>query len=115
MYRDHGGRRGDHVRHLTSGLNVSREYAAMLATLDREIGSDGALIDLRQQLKDVNSELRRIEDDIRMCERQQRFDAEFIALARAVYHTNDRRALLKRQINTLTGGAIVEEKSYEPY
>ena len=36
-------------------------------------------------------------------------------LARDVYHQNDCRAALKRQINTLLGSVIVEEKSYASY
>ena len=43
------------------------------------------------------------------------FDAEFIRLARAVYITNDKRAEIKKQINLVTGSALVEEKSYESY
>jgi len=36
-------------------------------------------------------------------------------MARAVYHTNDRRAALKRAINLHQGSRQVEEKSYKPY
>jgi hypothetical protein len=38
-----------------------------------------------------------------------------VALARDVYHQNDRRAALKREINLLLGSDIVEEKSYASY
>ena len=54
-------------------------------------------------------------DHIRDCERNQDFGETFIALARAVYKTNDRRAQLKREINDLLGSRIVEEKSYASY
>jgi hypothetical protein len=43
------------------------------------------------------------------------FGPGFVALARAVYVTNDRRAALKRQINALSGSELVEEKSYTAY
>ena len=39
----------------------------------------------------------------------------FVRLARSVYRTNERRAGIKREINTLCGSAIVEEKSYTQY
>ncbi len=42
------------------------------------------------------------------------FDAEFIALARSVYVTNDRRAEAKREINRALKSRLVEEKSYKP-
>ena len=35
-----------------------------------------------------------------------------VALARSVYHTNDRRAALKRTINELLRSDLMEEKSY---
>src|SRR5512139_1426941 len=66
-------------------------------------------------LRDVNAKLWDIEDDIRDKERDGRFDAGFIELARAVYVTNDERAAIKKRINTRLGSALVEEKSYAAY
>ena len=66
-------------------------------------------------LRDVNAKLWDIEDRIRDKERDGRFDAEFIELARAVYVTNDERAAIKKQINTKLGSTLVEEKSYAAY
>lgn len=51
----------------------------------------------------------------RDCEREGDFGPQFIELARSVYHSNDRRAALKREINELLGSKLVEEKSYAPY
>ena len=69
----------------------------------------------RAGLRDVNGKLWDIEDRIRDKERDGRFDAGFIELARAVYVTNDERAALKKRINTKLGSALVEEKSYADY
>ncbi len=66
-------------------------------------------------LRDVNGKLWDIEDRIRDQERDARFDAEFIELARAVYVTNDERAAIKKRINTRLGSLLVEEKSYAEY
>jgi hypothetical protein len=63
----------------------------------------------------VNEALWDIEDEIRDQERKSDFGADFVRLARAVYHTNDRRAALKREINARLGSALVEEKSYAAY
>lgn len=68
-----------------------------------------------KQLRDINKKLWDIEDDIRDKERERKFDQEFIELARAVYVTNDERAVVKKQINTKLGSKIVEEKSYAKY
>ena len=95
--------------------NVRREYETLLEAappdlpLGREIGR------LRERLKAVNAELWRIEDEIRLKERARAFDEEFIALARAIYVTNDRRAALKREINRVSRSGLVEEKSYAGY
>jgi hypothetical protein len=63
----------------------------------------------------VNAQLWDIEDRIREHEAQQRFDAAFIELARAVYMRNDERAAIKHRINRKLNSAIIEEKSYQPY
>ncbi len=73
------------------------------------------LDDQIDDLKKINECLWEIEDKIRLKENEQKFDAEFIALARSVYVTNDRRAEIKRLINSKTGSELVEEKSYRDY
>lgn len=63
----------------------------------------------------VNERLWAIEDDIRDKERAQRFDGEFVRLARAVYIENDERAAIKRRLNVKLGSTLIEEKSYAEY
>ena len=67
------------------------------------------------ELAKINGQLWDIEDWIRDCEREKRFDKEFIELARSVYITNDKRSEIKKIINILTGSGLVEEKSYKDY
>ena len=95
--------------------NVDRELAELLAVVDEAGPQGGEVKALMAALRETNERLWDIEDDIRCCEREKRFDEEFIGLARSVYVTNDRRADLKKQINTLLDSALVEEKSYESY
>jgi hypothetical protein len=92
--------------------NVMRELAALDALREREVAAMPELDALFAELQAVNRALWRIEDDIRAIERAGQFDERFIELARGVYRTNDRRAVVKRRINELTGSEIVEEKSY---
>jgi hypothetical protein len=63
----------------------------------------------------INTELWKIEDDIRKKESQKEFDQEFINLARSVYITNDKRADIKKKINIKYGSNFIEEKSYKKY
>jgi len=66
-------------------------------------------------LAEINGKLWDIEDWIRDCEREKRFDKEFVELARSVYITNDQRCEIKKLINLTTSSGLVEEKSYKDY
>ena len=67
------------------------------------------------KLIDINTKLWNIEDNIRECERKNKFDQKFIDLARSVYITNDKRSKIKLEINKKFGSKIVEVKSYKEY
>jgi len=95
--------------------NVRNELSALERTWMAHPAAGGDVAELRAQLKAVNERLWVIEDDIRMKERAQAFDEEFIRLARAVYFENDERARIKKDINLALGSAYVEEKSYQDY
>ena len=95
--------------------NVRRELALLEQNWRQSIPAGAALADDEAALLRVNTELWDIEDRIRSHEAQQRFDAGFIELARAVYLRNDERAAIKQRINVKLNSAIVEEKSYQPY
>jgi 3-methyladenine DNA glycosylase/8-oxoguanine DNA glycosylase len=95
--------------------NVAHEYEVLTRDLDAAVAETAELSDLRAQLKAINETLWQIEDDIRECERRKDFGNAFIELARAVYHTNDKRAAVKRRINEVLKSDILEEKSYAAY
>lgn len=95
--------------------NVRRELDALNSTWGQSAESRIDIQELLAALKAVNERLWVIEDDIRIKESKQEFDAEFIGLARSVYFENDERARLKRDINLKLGSALVEEKSYQDY
>ena len=95
--------------------NVRNELSALEATWAAHPAAAHDIADLRAELKAVNERLWVIEDDIRLKEQAQAFDAEFIRLARSVYVENDERARIKKQINQALGSTYVEEKSYQDY
>ena len=95
--------------------NIRRELDALTAVLKPALAATPALAPLKAELRAINETLWKIEDDIRDCERNRDFGAAFVALARGVYRTNDRRAATKRKIDELTGSELLEEKSYAPY
>jgi len=95
--------------------NVRTELDLLNATWAAHPASHTDIADERARLLAVNQALWDIEDHIRLKEKAQAFDAEFIELARAVYFRNDERAAVKREINLKLGSQLVEEKSYQDY
>ena len=84
--------------------NFSSEYLSNLETES-----------IYHRLVEVNSNLWEVEDKLRIMEKEQRFDEEFISLARKVYFTNDERFTLKNEINLITDSEIREIKDYVKY
>lgn len=93
--------------------NVRTELASLQKTCDHFVGSRDDVTQLQALLQNINEALWDIEDAIRIKERNQEFDNEFIKIARSVYVTNDKRCAIKKQIDALLGSHITEEKSYE--
>ena len=95
--------------------NINKELDVLMSLWKDSINSNNNLESEINDLKAINEELWDIEDKIRDKERNQVFDKGFIELARAVYITNDKRADIKRIINSKTGSELIEEKSYSDY
>jgi hypothetical protein len=95
--------------------NVRNELDMLNATWANSAASQTDISEERARLLAVNEALWDIEDNIRLMERAQTFDAAFIELARSVYFRNDERAAFKREINQKLGSELVEEKSYQDY
>jgi len=94
--------------------HILEELTLLKKTLN-EVINNKAINNYLNQLIDVNSTLWKIEDEIRDCEKNKKFDQKFIDLARSVYITNDKRAEIKLEINNKFGSKIVEVKSYAKY
>ena len=98
------------IQDKTKLANIQKELDILLPIVESIILNDKwSIID---ELKLINTELWEIEDNIRIKEKNNCFDSEFIILARNVYKTNDKRASIKYKINQYTHSPIIEEKSY---
>ena len=96
-------------------LKLIREELELLnQTLNKHIKNDD-IKNYLESLIEINAKLWTIEDEIRDCERNKKFDQTFIDLARSVYFTNDKRSEVKLEINKKFGSKIIEVKSYEKY
>ena len=103
------------IEDLGKRANAAAELTMLEEVQAKDVLASDQLTSLEIDLSVVNEALWEIEDAVRDHERVQDFGPGFVKLARDVYRQNDRRAALKRQINTLLGSVIVEEKSYAGY
>ena len=97
-------------------INIQKEFDTLNPLVEKLFEKyDSQLQHHYDELAKINGELWDIEDWIRDCEREKRFDKEFVELARSVYITNDKRCEVKKLINLVTSSGLVEEKSYKEY
>tara|TARA_B100001564_G_scaffold339494_1_gene332289 strand:+ start:50 stop:439 length:390 start_codon:yes stop_codon:yes gene_type:complete len=94
---------------------IKNEHSILKSQLDLNVKKDKMLEKLFNTLKEINSRLWVIEDDKRLCEKEQNFGDKFIKLSRDVHFLNDDRAKIKLEINNHTGSKIKEIKSYTSY
>jgi len=93
--------------------HVKKEYDLLKADMEKlgiTVSSD-----CYTRLKEVNTRLWSIEDNIRIEESHKQFGERFIELARSVYFENDIRADIKKEINLKFGSSLIEEKEYVDY
>ena len=93
--------------------NVEKEYTYLKKKMK--------IIGIRSQSKEyknlfeINLKIWNLEDKIRQIEKKKNFGDEFINLARSIYFQNDKRAILKKQINIKTNSLFSEEKELPNY
>ena len=103
------------VKDKNSLEEIKKEYKILKEIQTSSIEITGKIKDLFQSVKNVNIKLWNIEDNLRICEKNENFDKNFIELARGVYFANDERAELKSKINKILKSNIIEIKQYDNY
>ena len=94
---------------------VNKEYEYLMKTYSDILKKFPNLNEMYDRLYQINLKLWEIEDKIRVCEKNDKFDQSFIDLARNVYQTNDLRFEIKNEINEYLNSDVKEQKSYEQY
>ena len=94
---------------------VKKEYEILNESKNKDINFSKEIEILYKDLKETNEKLWKIEDEIRLCEKNSDFKDKFIQLARDVYFTNDKRSKTKSEINKILGSNIIEIKQYTQY
>ena len=106
----------DKVKDLTKLKNIKHEYDLLNnLSLGLKEKDEKNFNSLYGEILNVNKKLWDIEDRIRILEAEQRFDEEFISVARSVYFINDDRFDIKKKINETFGSDVAEEKEYIEY
>ena len=100
----------DKLRNIHTELKTLNDQSKKISVSDTQ-----ALNTLVLQLQQINEDLWDIENFKRECEAKKDFGENFIKLSRDVHFKNDKRAILKKEINLLSNSQIVEEKEYSKY
>jgi len=95
-------------------IYVNKEFE-LLYNFSSVYFNNEEILKLYHELVETNSKLWDIEDKLRVLETEKNFESEFIELARNVYYTNDKRFVLKNEINERTSSEIREVKEYVEY
>ena len=94
---------------------IQNEYDVLIQERDKNIDLNDEINNLYIELKTVNEKLWIIEDEKRLCEKNSKFDEKFIQVSRDIHFLNDRRAVIKLNINKILGSNIREIKLYTKY
>ena len=94
---------------------IKNEYDVLIQERDKNIALNDEINNLYIELKTVNEKFWVIEDEKRLCEKNSKFDEKFIQVSRDIHFLNDRRAVIKLNINKILGSNIREIKLYTKY
>ena len=92
--------------------HVNKESEILKKILKKNIKTDSKLKKLWKNLKSVNSQIWKLEDEKRLT---QKHLEKLSDIAKNVYKLNDDRAKLKLKINKITNSNIREVKNYAKY
>jgi hypothetical protein len=89
-------------------LNINKELNSISCEVPLLKNKDS----LFNELSKINKRLWELEDKIREKSKKREFDKEYILYAELIHKTNDKRYLVKREINIKYNSDIKEEKIY---
>ena len=105
----------ERIKDKNSQEEIIKEYNILKETKNSSIEFTDKIKELFESIKETNLNLWKIEDKIRICEKNKDYGKNFIELARGVYFTNDKRSKIKSEINKILGSNIKEMKQYVKY
>lgn len=101
------------ARTLEQHSTIRLEQELLTAEWHRCIGNTPEDSPEWSELLEANGCLWRLENIVRNAEREGNFGPDFVFAARSIYSTNDRRARIKRAVNSRVGSSIYDLKFHE--
>lgn len=92
---------------------IQLEQELLLTEWQRHMGNIPEMSPEWGDLLEINTRLWQLEDAVRNAELDGSFGPDFIAAARSIYQTNDKRAHIKRMVNTRVGSSICDFKFHD--
>jgi len=92
---------------------VQKEYEILSIIKNKSIKKSEILDGLYNELKIVNKRIWDIENIKRNYEKNGNFDEKFISISRDEYKSNDQRAKIKSEINSILDSNIKEVKQHD--
>jgi len=103
------------IRDKNNLKEINKEYKILKNAQNSYVEVTDKIEKLFKEIKEVNTNLWNIEDKLRICEKNKDYGKNFIELARSVYLNNDKRSIIKLEINKILGSNIREIKQYVNY
>jgi hypothetical protein len=97
------------INDTTAQVFLKKEYELLS---NNEVFKINNISTLYNDLLEINKQLWDLENKVRRLEKDQIFDSEFLNAARSIYKFNDKRALVKKEINILMNSEIREVKQH---
>lgn len=89
----------DRARDAAQRMKVISDWSKLAPLAAGLLSRDREIVRLKGRLRTINETLNEIDAELREHERRNDFGPRFVALARAVYHNNDQRIALQRDID----------------
>ena len=96
----------DKIKDKNNLVEINKEYKMLKNVRNSNIEITDKIEKLFKEIKKVNTNLWNIEDKLRICEKNKDYGKNFIELARIVYLNNDKRSIIKLEINKILGSML---------
>ena len=107
----------EYISHPERVANIERELSLLEEARKKHFPDTeellGKITELEDRLKEANETIWHMSEKIRELMDAKDIGQDFIDVSLKIHLSNDTRAAIKKEINTLLGSTIIEEKSYK--